>query len=254
MIQMRVDGGAKSENLARARARIGEAARGGAQLLLLPEALDLGWTHPSALQHADAIPGGEAFSRLAESARENSVYVCAGLVERAGDKIFNSAILLAPDGRLILHHRKINELDIGRPFYSIGDRLVVAETSLGRIGVMICADAFAEGQVLSRSLGLMGAEIILSPCAWAVPGDHDNAREPYGQLWRDNYSPVAREYRLWIAGASNVGPISDGPWAGRKCIGCSLLVGPSGEDALQGPYGEHADTILLARITPATAP
>ena len=249
MIQMRVDGGAKSDNLARATSRIAEATRSGAEVVLLPEALNLGWTHPSALQQADPIPSGESFSRLADAARENGVYVCAGLVERDGNKIFNSAILLAPDGRLLLHHRKINELDIGRQFYSLGDRLAVAETPLGRFGVMICADAFVEGQVLSRSLALMGAEIILSPCAWAVPADHDNVRDPYGQLWRDNYGPVARQHRLWIAGASNVGPILAGPWAGRKCIGCSLLVGPDGQDILQGPYGEEAETILTARIS-----
>jgi predicted amidohydrolase len=94
----------------------------------------------------------------------------------------------------------------------------------------------------------MGADIILSPCAWAVPPDHDNAKEPYGQLWRDNYSPVARDFRMWIAGISNVGPITSGPWTGRKCIGCSMLVGPDGAVALQGPYGENAEAVLYAEI------
>jgi len=44
---------------------------------------------------------------------------------------------------------------------------------------MICADAFAKDHVLSRSLGYMGADIIISPCAWAVPADHDNLKTPY---------------------------------------------------------------------------
>ena len=35
-----------------------------------------------------------------------------------------------------------------------------------------------------------------------------------GNLWRDNYGPVASDFRLWIAGVSNVGPITAGPWAG----------------------------------------
>lgn len=56
----------------------------------------------------------------------------------------------------------------------------------------------------------MGAQIILSPCAWAVPPDHDNVIEPYGQLWLDNYSPVARDFKMWIAGTSNVGVITGG--------------------------------------------
>jgi predicted amidohydrolase len=183
MVQMRVDGGRKSENLGRAEARISEAAANGAQVVLLPEALNLGWTHPSARAEADVLLEGETCRRLVASARKHCVYVCAGFVERAGDKIFNSAVLLAPDGALLLHHRKINELDIGRQYYDTGDRLGLAHTSLGALGVMICADAFAPGQVLSRSLAMMGAKFILSPCAWAVPADHDNVLEPYGQLW-----------------------------------------------------------------------
>jgi predicted amidohydrolase len=253
MVQMRVDGGCKNDNISRAEERISEAAQAGADVVLLPEALTLGWTHPSASKEAEPIPEGEACKRLAACARRHRVFVCAGLVERAGEKVFNSAILLGQNGELLLHHRKINELDIGRPYYALGDRLNVAETRLGTFGLMICADAFAPGQVLARSLALMGSDVILSPCAWAVPADHDNTREPYGQLWRDNYGPVARDYGIWIAGASNVGWLREGPWAGRKCIGCSLLVGPDGQQVLMGPYGEEAETILYANL-PARAP
>ena len=109
---------------------------------------------------------------------------------------------------------------------------------------MVCADAFAPGQTLSRSLGLMGADIILSPSSWAVPADHDQQKEPYGQLWLDNYQPVARDFRLWIAGVSNVGWLTGGPWRCRKCIDCSLLIAPSGGAVLAGPYGENAEAIL----------
>src|SRR6185295_8656956 len=105
-----------------------------------------------------------------------------------------------------------------------GDRLGVARSALGCFGVMICADAFVEGEIIARALARMGAEILLSPCAWAVPPDHDNARTPYGDLWRNCYGSVARDFQLWIAGVSNVGPIRSGPWAGHPCIGCSLLV------------------------------
>ena len=248
MVQMRVEGGCKGENISRAEERIAEAAESHAHVALLPEALTLGWTHPSAATEAEPVPGGESCKRLAECARKHRIYVCAGLIERAGDDVFNSAVLLSPKGELLLHHRKINEIDIARPYYAQGDRLNVATTPLGKFGLMICSDAFAFGQVLSRSLAMMGAALILSPCAWAVPSDHDNAREPYGQLWRDSYGPVAREFHLWIAGTSNVGWLREGPWAGRKCIGCSLLVGPDGEQAVMGPYGHDAEAILYAPI------
>ena len=81
-----------------------------------------------------------------------------------------------------------------------------------------------------------------------MPAGHDNEKEPYGQLWLDNYCPVARDFKLWIAGVSNVGWLTDGPWKGRKCIGCSLLVGPDGRRVVMGPYGHDADTIVYSEV------
>jgi predicted amidohydrolase len=245
---MRVEGGRKEANLSRALTFIREAAGHGAAVVVLPETMTLGWTHSSAATAADAIPDGISCALLREAAQENKVYVCSGLVESADQKIFNSAVLIDPEGQVILHHRKLNELEIGHHCYGQGDRLQVAATPYGTVGLMICADAFARGQVISRALGFMGADIILSPCAWAVPANHQQESEPYGKLWLDNYQPVARDFRIWIAGVSNVGWITDGPWKGWKCIGCSLVVGPSGEQILMGPYGENAETILYAEI------
>ena len=248
LAQIRVESGAQLENLKRACDAVGAAARTGANLVLLPEALPFGWTSDSAIKAATEIPEGLHCRQFRQAAIENRIYVCAGLVERAGEKLFNSAVLIDPEGEVLIHHRKIYELDIAHQIYALGDRLSVAGTKLGRIGVMICADGFAPDQVISRSLGLMGADIIVSPCAWAVPADHDNNKEPYGKLWLDNYGPVARDFRVWIAGCSNVGPIADGPWKGRKCIGCSMLIGPDGEPVVRGPYGENSSALLVAEI------
>jgi len=248
MIQMRVAPGDKAANLRHAAELVAKAAQLGAQVAVLPETMTLGWTHPSAATLADTVPDGETCCQLSVLAKQHGLYLGSGLVERAGDTVFNAAVLFGPDGTLLLHHRKINELDIGHDCYALGDRLEVVRTPLGCFGLMICADGFAPRQVISRSLALMGADLILSPCAWAVPADYDQAREPYGKLWRDNYGPVAREHGLWIAGVSNVGPITAGPWAGRKCIGCSLLVGPDGQPALCGPFGEDAETILIHQV------
>lgn len=248
LVQMVVTPGVKAENLQRAGERIAQAAGNGAQVIVLPEVMDVGWTHPSAATAADAIPDGAACTQLRGAARQHGVYVCAGLVERAGDTIYNAAVLINPVGEVILQHRKLNELDIAHDLYAQGDRLSVVTTPLGTLGVMICADAFVRGQTVSRTLGLMGADLILSPSSWAVPANHDPERDPYGQLWLDNYQPVARDFQLWIVGVSNVGALTHGPWQGRKCIGCSLLVGPKGEVVVRGPYGENADTILYAEI------
>ena len=248
LIQMRVEPGAKEANLSRAEALTAQAAQNGARVVVLPEALTTGWTDPSARLLADEIPHGPGCVRLRDLARRHGLFLCAGLIERSGDVLFNAAILADPAGEILLHHRKLNELEIGHDLYAQGDRLAVARTELGTFGVMICADAFARGQVASRALGLMGADMILSPSAWAVPAGHDNTREPYGSLWVENYAPVARDFRLWIAGVSNVGPIHSGPWRGRKCIGCSLLMNARGQVVTQGPYGEDAESILYAEV------
>jgi predicted amidohydrolase len=254
LAQMRVEGGQPSANLARALSQIEAAAAAGADLVVLPEAMDLGWTHPSARSLAEPIPGGARYEALAAVARRHRIFVCAGLTESNETRTFNSAVLLDPEGRLLLHHRKLNELEIGHECYDQGDRLGVVQTELGTLGLMICADAFARGQVVARTLGLMGAQVILSPSAWAVPADHDNVREPYGGLWLDNYGAVARDYRLWISGVSNVGPLVAGPWSGRFCIGSSLVVGPDGEAVLQGPYGVEAEALLFAQVRPVGRP
>jgi predicted amidohydrolase len=130
----------------------------------------------------------------------------------------------------------------------------VARTELATFGVMICADAFARDLAITRALGHMGADVILSPCAWAVEADHDNRRDPYGALWKRCYGPPARDFRMWIAGASNVGPIPSGPWAGRRCIGCSLVVNDEGQPVEMLPYGEDAEMVRVVPITPAPRP
>ena len=252
MIQMEVRGGELERNLEQALKQIAEAASQGAEVILLPECLDLGWTHPSSQTLAEPIPEGRPCQRLAEAAQKHEVYICSGLTEKQGEKIYNSAVLINPQGELLLKHRKLNELEIGHAYYAQGDGLQVAQTEFGTIGVMICADGFATGQVISRSLCYMGADVILSPCAWARPADHDNELDPYGSVWRESYKPVAARFSTAIFGTSNVGPITDGPWKGRKCVGCSLAIDANGDEMFQGPYGEAC--ILYAEVIPKERP
>jgi hypothetical protein len=53
-----------------------------------------------------------------------------------------------------------------------------------------------------------------------------------------------------VIGVSNTGPLTDGPWKGRKCIGCSLAVGPGGEVLMRGPYGDDAEALLTVEVEP----
>ncbi|MFB3827669.1 MAG: carbon-nitrogen hydrolase family protein [Bryobacteraceae bacterium] len=243
MAQILVEGGALEANLARAAAAIDEAARRGCDAVVLPECLDAGWTHPAAREIACPVPGS-TFDRLAGCARRAGVYVAAGLTECEGPRIYNAAVLIGPGGELLLKHRKLNELEIAHYLYEQGDRLGVAHTPLGTIGLDICADNFPDSLVFAHALARMGCQLLLSPCAWAVDAGHDNAREPYGSLWLSAYQPLARLYGITLIGVSNVGWLRGGPWAGRKCIGCSLAVGPDGEVLARGPYGEGAEALV----------
>lgn len=249
LAQMPVVGGDRTGNLERAVRWIGKAAAEGAELILLPETLDLGWSHPSARTDAEPIPGGEPFRALSEAARRNGLFVCAGLTERGENgRIYNTAVLIDRSGELLGRHRKVHELEVGRTVYDEGESVAVFETELGRIGIMICADGFAKDLWIGRALGHLGADLLLSPSAWAVSPEHDQVTEPYGNLWRRSYVPICEEFGIGIAAVSNVGKLEAGPWAGRHCIGCSLALGPGGEEIVQGPYGPHAEALLRVEM------
>lgn len=250
MAQMLVEGGERDRNLARACEMIARAAAEGCAAIVLPEALDVGWTHPSAREMAEPIPGPSS-DRLATAADDAGIHVVAGLTERDGQRIYNAAVLISPRGEILLKHRKINILDIARDLYAIGDSLSVAETPLGCIAIPICADNFPSSLVLGHSLGRMGAQMILSPCAWAMPADHDNEAAPYGEMWRTAYGELARDHDMHVIGVSNVGPVTGGPWDGRQCIGCSLAMAPGGEVIAQGPYGVDAEELMFVEVATA---
>ncbi|MGI5818047.1 MAG: carbon-nitrogen hydrolase family protein [Armatimonadota bacterium] len=249
LAQMLVAGGELEANLARAAVMIGRAADEGCAIVVLPETLDVGWTHPSAVELAEPIPGPTS-DRLAEAVSEAGIYAVAGITERAGDRVYNASVLLSPTGDLLLRHRKINVLDIAQDLYSIGDVLQVADTPLGTIGIPICADNFSSSLALGHSLARMGAQILLSPSAWAVQADDDNETEAYGETWRESFGELARLYDLTVIAVSNVGWMSRGPWRGRKCIGCSLAVGPGAVTLSQAPYGVEAEVLLTVEVEP----
>ena len=164
MAQMRVAGGLPDLNLSRAGSLIAEAAGNGADIVLLPEALDLGWGDPCAADLAQGIPGGASSGALCRAAFENRVWVCAGIVEREGDHIYNSAMLIDRAGAIPTVHRKVNELDFARELYTTGESAGVVETEFGPVGVMICADAFIENHTVSRLCGFDRNEMF-SPSA-----------------------------------------------------------------------------------------
>ena len=244
MGQMLVEGGRALDNLNRASAIIEGARDANCDVVVLPECLDAGWTHPAARELASRIPGRSS-DLLCSAARDAGLFVAAGIVEREGDNLYNSAILISPSGEILLKHRKINELEIALDLYSRGESLCVANTAIGCVGLTICSDNFPDSLVLSEALVKMGATLILSPCAWAVDANHDNHSDPYGGLWSGAYSTLTRNCDLTVVGVSNVGWLTEGPWQGRKCIGCSMAYGPGAELLGQAPYGEDAEILFI---------
>lgn len=144
------------DNLGRAVSAIEAVARAECDVVVLPECLDRGWTFPGAreLAHPIAWPASD---RLRDTAASAGVVVVAGLTERDGDRIYNSAVLIGQDGALLAKHRKINEMDFVREFHSAGTSLQVVATPLGVIGIDICADnaypTLALGRALAARMG-----------------------------------------------------------------------------------------------------
>ena len=160
--QMLVEMGQKEANLARALAAIAQAAAERADVVVLPECPFAGWLSDHVADLAEPVPGTIS-RRLAGAARSHGIFVCSGFTEQAGERYHNSALLFDRMGRLVLRHRKINELEVGLRTYSRGTELRLADTELGLLGVNVCADNWVP--FIDQTLHSMGARVVLSPCA-----------------------------------------------------------------------------------------
>ncbi len=143
-------------NLAAMEALIDEAAGAGAQLVVFGEAAPTGLVNDDDPAHdlplGQAIPG-PATERLAAAAQRRSVHVASGILERVGDCLYDSAILLGSDGEIRLKYRRINPQWHGRKadpcVYRQGDSVGFADTPWGRMAFLICGDLF-EAAIVSR--------------------------------------------------------------------------------------------------------
>lgn len=154
-------------NRERALAHLEEASRAGARLVLFPECAISGYGFASpeeAWPHAEPVPGPttEAF---AAACRARDLYAVVGLLERADGRLFNTAVLIGPEG-LIGRYRKAHRPYLGVDrFTAPGDTgFPVFETAIGRIGMLICYDLrFPEA---ARVLALRGADLVAVPTNW----------------------------------------------------------------------------------------
>jgi len=138
-----------------------EQAPVGADVILFPEGATVVGTGRTVIDVAESLPGPTT-RRLGEVARAKSAYVVAGLYEREGSIVYNTAVLLDRQGRLVGKYRKVylprEEQEAG---LTPGADYPVFQTDFGRVGMMICWDVqYADP---ARALALRGAELLLMP-------------------------------------------------------------------------------------------
>lgn len=211
------------------------AAADAADLAALPET----WTYMgSARRHrevAEPVPGPTS-EWLAELARRHSMWILGGsILERDGERIFNTSLLFDRAGELVARYRKIHLFDVDLPgqpplresfTYSPGGEVVTAATEFGRIGLSICYDLrFPE---LYRMLVVQGAEIVLIPSAFTFETGKDH--------WDVLVRARAIENQAFV-----LAPAQWGTWGpgdqNRRCYGNSLAVDPWGGVLARAPEG-----------------
>src|SRR5215216_6333911 len=236
--QYAVHEGDRDHNLERSLRFIRRAAAEGTDLVVLPElansGCDLG-SRDQALELAEESPSGPTVRAWREEAEGSDVCVVGGLLERKGDTLYNSAVLLGPG--MLGRYRKTHLWDKEKLLYEPGRELPVFDTILGRIGILICYDAwFPEA---ARTLALKGAQLLCVPSN--APDDWVPEEQRRGGLTMLNVHAIAHANanRLFVAISNRVG---DG-YLGHSCV-----VEPTGGVlALGGPTEEG---LVLADVAP----
>jgi len=175
--QVKVPYFAKRENEAKILSLAEEAAEEKVDLLLFPEAVNLGYfvldqtknrdeALSLALQMASPL-SSPWVEELKKRARDGMYIACGGFFKIEENKLVNALLLISPKGEVstyykihLYHLKEVREED----FVTKGSELKVVDTALGRIGLSICYDLnFPE---VTRTLALKGAQIILLSAAW----------------------------------------------------------------------------------------
>lgn len=140
-IQMESANGDIPGNLARAGHWCEEAARQGAELVLLPELFSTGMEINEAVWHCGEPQGGPSERWLAETARRHGFHIGGSYLEARGEHFYNTFALAAPDGGIAGRVRKTHPCSLEAYAFTSGQDAHVIPTALGRIGVAICYDS-----------------------------------------------------------------------------------------------------------------
>jgi predicted amidohydrolase len=232
--------GEKRENIARSIYYIEEAAGNGASLIVLPELTSSGYVfadREEAFALAEDLPNGACAQAWAEVARRLGVHIVAGIAEREGQRLYNSAIFIGPSGA-IGTYRKLHLWNNENLYFEPGNLGVpIFDTPVGRIAIAICYDGWFPETY--RLAAMQGADIVCVPTNW-VPMPRQPADRP--AMATTLAMAAAHSNGLMIACANRIGTER-----GQPFIGQSLIVGGDGWP-LAGPASQDHDDILYAVI------
>jgi predicted amidohydrolase len=210
----------------------------GAELLVLPEAATTGFT-PGLDAHrlwdvVSEVPG-PVTEPVQEAARRLGVHVVLGTYERGPERgtVYNTAVMVGADGSVLGRYRKTH-LFCGEDWVTAGDRAVVVQTPLARLGLMICFDG--DYPELARIEAVQGAEVICRPSALLRSAD----------IWDLTNRARAYDNHVFVVGANATGIDP----AGVIYFGNSMIVTPVAEVVARA--ASHAGWVT-ARLDPATA-
>lgn len=234
--QLSVEFGKPDRNLATLLEKIEEAARSGVKLAIFPEAFLTGYCYRSkdeASEAAEPIPGPSS-QRIAEACRRLDIHVVYGTLELDGDRLFNAAVLVGPDG-VVGVYRKSHLPFLGvDKFATQGDTPYrVYDIGGVKVGMLICYDgSFPEA---TRCLMLEGADLVCLPTNW-----------PTGGIGAAEFLTAARAYEntIYFAAINRVGDER-----GFHFIGRSRICGPDGRTV--GEVWNEEPGVMLAEIDPA---
>jgi N-carbamoylputrescine amidase len=222
-----------------------EAKAKGAQMIVFPEESVFGWLNPVAFQKAEPIPG-EYASAFVKIAAQNKIWVATGLAEEgppinAGyHEAYDAAILISPAGTIELHYRQHNVI---RNAFSVCSsarnqdscsytpgllsEISVAQTPMGRIGILVCDDAYTYDTSVLYRLKLLQPDVVI--VNWGVTaGVIDSCGKPFYNATA--YATQAAQYlkTAYVVGANGTGNRPYGRFLPSCYCGTSGFVYPDG--------------------------